>query len=58
MKCHECDYYSENNGYYGEWNGCKLLGFEYFHTYYEDDCPYIDDNYNLTKDGLEAREIL
>lgn len=57
MKCYKCIYYNEGVTDYGPFNECKKFGFEYYFEFYEENCPYIDDEYNLTSEGREMKEI-
>lgn len=49
MKCCNCKHLGSGYMY----NECKRFGFEYFHEFYDNECPYINDNYELTEDGKE-----
>ena len=53
MKCCDCKYYKEWQGYNEYGNSCEVFGYEYFNTYYEEECPYIDNNHNFTDKGIE-----
>lgn len=57
MKCCKCKYNHSGVTDYGPFNECEKFGFEYYFEYYEEDCPYIDDNYELTSMGKEVIEI-
>ena len=54
MKCYLCKYYNENPVE----NECKKFGFYCFETYYNRDCPYIDEKYNITKIGNDIKKYL
>lgn len=58
MKCYRCIYYKESEGYSEYTNCCEKFGFEYFNTYNKEECPYIDDDYCLTDEGVYLSEIL
>ena len=49
MKCFECNFHK--SGYM--WNGCQLTGDEYYHEFYNEPCPFIDDNYIVIADCPE-----
>lgn len=57
MKCCKCKYLRDGITDEGSFNECKRFGFEYFHEFYEMECPYIDDDYELTEAGKEAEQI-
>lgn len=58
MRCCDCKYYGEWQGYSDYGNECRKFGFEYFRNHYEEECPYITDDYCLTDEGIYLSEIL
>lgn len=54
MKCSKCKFYRESR----EENECLKFGFYCFHTFCKRECSYIDDDYNLTKNGLDLDKVL
>lgn len=58
MKCCHCKYNSQGQTDYDYWNSCSLIGFEYYHEFYEEECPYIGDDYVITECGKEMIEQL
>ena len=58
MKCCECKYHKEWITCDEFGNACLKFGFEYYSEYYESECPYVDNEYNLTNDGKELEKIL
>lgn len=46
MKCCNCKF--NHSGC--NWNRCDLTESEYYHEYYDEPCPCIDDNYVFIKD--------
>ena len=49
MRCGNCQF-NHRSCY---WNRCDLTESEYYHEYYDEPCPYIDDNYIFIKDCEE-----
>ncbi len=54
MTCGKCKHYVNGLPFSNE---CKLIGMEFFKPYIKK-CPLIDDDYNLTKYGMEMNEII
>ena len=46
MRCCDCKF--NHNNYH--WNRCDLTDSEYYHEYYSEPCPTIDDNYIFKED--------
>ena len=46
MRCCDCKFY--HSGF--NWNRCNLTENEYYHEYYNEPCPCIDDNYIFKSD--------
>lgn len=41
MKCCNCKFHHGSR----DWNRCDLTESEYYHEYYNEPCPFIDNNY-------------
>lgn len=49
MKCYQCKFYQ--SGYL--WNRCALIESEYYHEFYKEECPFVDDDYVILEDFTE-----
>lgn len=51
MRCVDCKYHKEWKTDFEFVNECLKFGFSYYSEFCEEECPYMSDKYEVTKEG-------